>query len=90
MNTSAPKTRIRTPLLFAGLFFLINPYFAMFDVLPDLIGYALICYAISDLAKLEFRMESAMKSGLWLAALSLARAAAFVRCDTKRRKQLLA
>lgn len=78
MNDSATKNRIRSPLLFIGLFFLINPYFAMLDILPDFIGYALICYAVSDLAKLEYRMESAMKYSAYLGLLSFARAVAFV------------
>ena len=72
------KDKIRSPLLFLGLFFLFNPYFAALDILPDFIGYLLIFYCFSDMAKCEYRVESARRDMLWLAALSFARLAAFV------------
>ena len=78
MNDSARKNRIRSPLLFIGLFFLINPYFAALDILPDLIGYLILIYCISDLKKAEYRVEAASRTALYLALLSLCRAGAFV------------
>ena len=72
------KNKIRSPLLFLGLFFLINPYLAALDVLPDFIGYILIFFCFSDTAKCEYRAEAARRDMLWLAALSFARLAAFV------------
>lgn len=78
MKDLANKNRIRSPFLFVGLFFLINPYMATLDFLPDFFGYLLIWYALSDLAKLEYRTESACRNAVYLALLSFARAVAFV------------
>ena len=78
MKDRANKNRIRSPLLFVGLFFLINPYLATLDLMPDFFGYLLIWYALSDLAKLEYRTESACRNAVYLALLSFGRAVAFV------------
>ncbi len=62
-----------SPLVPVGMFFLINPTFALFDPLPDFIGYLLIIGGIYELTALDGRIEMASKKLRYLAILSALR-----------------
>ena len=78
-----PLSRFRFPLIAAGFFFLLNPYFSVLDVLPDFFGWLMVWYALSELSELELRLESASQKMLYLAAVSFARFAAFFLVSSK-------
>ncbi len=61
--------------ILAGLVFLFNPHIHIIDILPDLIGYALILHGMSKLSDLERNLLSAKKrfqNLAWLSAGKLA------------------
>jgi len=56
--------------LLAGAIFLFDPFINIFDILPDVIGYALIVYGLSRLSDLELKAAEArrrMTSALYVA-----------------------
>lgn len=59
-------------LFLFGLFFLINPYFWVFDILPDFIGLLIMAKAIKPLTDISPSMEAASKGFKKAAALSIA------------------
>ena len=50
---------MRFSLIFAGLIFIFSPDIALFDFLPDVIGWFLITLGITPLADIELRAEDA-------------------------------
>ncbi len=56
-------------LVFLGLAFFFNPYFAVVDALPDFIGCLLICAGLSRVAPVHAGMQDARKAFLRLAAV---------------------
>ena len=65
-------------LFLFGLFFLINPYFWVFDVLPDFIGFILMCFGVDKLSDLEGRFAAAKKGFIELAVISAVKTAGLV------------
>ncbi len=59
-------------LFLFGLFFLINPYFWVIDILPDFIGLLIMAKAISRLNDISPSIEAASKGFKKAAALSIA------------------
>lgn len=57
-------------LITIGMFFLINPLYNVVDILPDLFGYILFYFGITELAFLDGRMESARKKLQYLMIIS--------------------
>ncbi|MBQ8357174.1 MAG: hypothetical protein IJX39_05130 [Clostridia bacterium] len=62
---------IRFGLVFFGLFFFFNPYFAVIDVLPDFIGCLLICAGLSRAALIHPDMKTARTAFLKVAAVDV-------------------
>ncbi|MBR4873150.1 MAG: hypothetical protein IKV00_04865 [Clostridia bacterium] len=48
-------------LVCAALVFLFNPMISVIDVLPDCIGYLLLCMGITQLADMDYHFEEALK-----------------------------
>lgn len=65
-----PKTMHFT-LIFIGLCFFFNPYFAAVDILPDCIGALLVAVGLLPLARLYAPMREARTAFLYLAAIDL-------------------
>lgn len=63
----------KSPLVAFGFFFLINPYISMLDVLPDFIGYILIYFGVSELARIDDRLSLASQKLIFLSVISLGR-----------------
>lgn len=61
------------PRFTVGLIFLFNPVISLFDVLPDFVGYLLLFSALSEIAFLDERLETARRMTLYGAAISAAR-----------------
>ncbi len=59
-------------LFLFGLFFLINPYIWVFDILPDFIGLLIMARAIRPLTEISPSMEAASSGFKKAAALSIA------------------
>ena len=59
-------------LFLFGLFFLINPYFWVIDILPDFIGLLIMAKAIKSLTEISPSMEAASVGFKRVAALSIA------------------
>ncbi len=47
--------------IIAGMIFLFNPFISLFDILPDVIGYALIVYGLSKIADVELKVMGAKR-----------------------------
>ncbi len=47
--------------IIAGVIFLFNPFISLFDILPDIIGYALIIYGLSKIADVELKVKEAKR-----------------------------
>lgn len=62
-----------SPLITVGMFFLLNPTFALFDPLPDFIGYLMIIGGVYELTALDERIELASKKLWYLSLLSALR-----------------
>ena len=60
-------------LVFFGLVFLINPNFNMFDILPDFIGFALVCAGLAKYALIDENLSGAKKCSMYCAFLSAAK-----------------
>lgn len=58
-------------LLTIGMIVLANPVWQLTDLLPDLIGWALIWAGLRELASLNDSMTTARKYALWLGAIEL-------------------
>ena len=69
---------LQSPLIAVGLLFLINPTVSLFDILPDFIGYILIWFGLSELARMDDRLTLASQKLLYLAGLSFLRLIAAV------------
>jgi hypothetical protein len=57
--------------IIAGMIFLFNPFISIVDILPDVIGYALIVFGMSKFADVELKIREArrrMTSALYVAA----------------------
>ena len=57
--------------IIAGMIFLFNPFISIYDILPDIIGYAFIVYGLSKFADIELKVMEAkrrMTSALYVAA----------------------
>lgn len=59
-------------LVIAAFFFLFNPYLSVVDVIPDFIGYALLCIGISQLADMNYHFEEALRYFKKMLLVSLA------------------
>ncbi len=59
-------------LFLFGLFFLINPYFWVFDILPDFIGLLIMAKAIRPISEISPSIEAASNGFKKAAALSIA------------------
>ncbi len=57
----------------AGACFLFDPFFSVFDFLPDACGYFLIYIGLYRLADLDDRMASARRAAKWMALAGVAR-----------------
>ena len=57
--------------ILAGLFLFFNPYFAVFDVLPDVIGALIVWLALAKFARIDRRMAQARDAFLKLLAFCL-------------------
>ena len=53
------KKNMGLGLMFAGAFFLFEPYFSVFDFFPDVIGYCLIFAALAQFADINYHIEEA-------------------------------
>ncbi len=62
-----------SPLIAVGMFFLINPTLALFDILPDFIGYLLMYAGVYELIALDERICLASKKLIYLAVISALR-----------------
>ncbi len=61
--------------IIAGMVFLFNPFISLFDILPDIIGYAFIVYGLSKIADVELKVMEAkrrMTNALYVGAGRLA------------------
>ncbi len=67
------KNGIGLSLIIAGLFFLIDPYIVVIDILPDFIGYLLIFIGLRHLSFLNMSMAEARKSTVILLIISFCR-----------------
>lgn len=47
--------------IIAGIIFIFNPFISLFDILPDIIGYALIIYGLSRIADVELKVMEAKR-----------------------------
>ncbi len=47
--------------IIAGMVILFNPFISLFDILPDIIGYALIVYGLSKIADVELKVMEAKR-----------------------------
>ncbi len=54
------KKNIGIPLLFLAFVFLFEPNYTLVDILPDFIGYFLLCLGLSNLADINPRIEEAV------------------------------
>lgn len=61
------------PRFIIGLLFLLNPIISLFDVLPDFVGFLLLFSALTEIAFLDERLETARRMTLYGAAVSGAR-----------------
>lgn len=59
--------------LIVGCFFLLNPYFSIFDILPDFIGYACILKGLSKVSKINADFAAALRSFRTLMIVTFAR-----------------
>ena len=59
--------------MLAGAFFLFEPYIGIIDLLPDALGYLLICLGLYRLADLDERLSEALKGARSLALVGIAR-----------------
>jgi len=62
----------------AGMIFLFDPFINIFDILPDVIGYALIVYGLSKMADLELKVAEARRRMTHALAVAAGRAAVIV------------
>ncbi len=62
-------------LILAGMIFLVNPVWGVYDVLPDVIGWALICGGMKKLRDMAPFLEDSMGLLRWLLTLTGAQAA---------------
>lgn len=58
-----------------GMLFLVNPVISYYDILPDFVGFLLMFSALSEVAFLDERLETARRMTLYGAAISGARIA---------------
>ena len=65
-------------LVLIGCFFLFDPYISVVDILPDFIGYALICIGLSRLRDMNDRLGTAYKWMMRLMLLGMARTVSLV------------
>lgn len=63
--------RAATVLLTVGMIFFANPMWTLTDVLPDLIGWALVWFGLRELASLNDNMTTARRWTLYLALIGL-------------------
>ncbi len=75
MNEPYTETRKRIGFgaILAGLFLFFNPYFAVFDVLPDWIGSLILFLALAKFAHIDRRMAQARDAFLKLLVFYLCR-----------------
>ena len=64
-------------LVFFGLVFLINPNFNMFDILPDFIGFALVCAGLAKYALIDENLSSAKKCSMYCAFFAVDKCRAY-------------
>ena len=62
-------------LILAGMIFLVNPVFGVYDILPDVIGWALICGGMKKLRDMAPSLEDSMGLLRWQLILTGAQAA---------------
>lgn len=55
------KKNLGLGLICVAVFFLFNPWLAVFDVLPDVIGYLLLCAGLTQVADINYHMEDALR-----------------------------
>ncbi|MGI6716969.1 MAG: hypothetical protein ACOX3X_07255 [Eubacteriales bacterium] len=79
MNNAKGKRMLNFPLVVIGFVFLANPYIDMLDILPDFIGYLLVAFGLSAMAKLDDRLYLASQKLVYLAILSALRLICFAR-----------
>ena len=65
-------------LIAAGCCFLFDPFISVVDLIPDFIGYALICAGLSRLRDINDRIEESRRLMMRLMILSLARVLSLV------------
>ena len=74
-NLIFERIKMKSGLVFVffGLIFLINPNFNLFDILPDFIGFALVCAGLAKYALIDENLSSAKKCSAYCAVLSVAK-----------------
>ena len=61
--------------ILAGVIFLFDPFINIFEIMPDVIGYALIVYGLSKLADLEIKVADARRRMINALAVAAGRVA---------------
>ena len=69
---------VRFGLVFIGMLFFCNPYFAVIDILPDFIGCLLICVGLGRVSLIQSSMREARTAFLKLALVDLLKAVALL------------
>ncbi len=64
------RSSLGLTLIAAGFVFLVNPCIHIIDVLPDFIGFILMCFGVDKLSDLEGRFAAAKKGFIELAVIS--------------------
>ncbi len=72
------KKNIGFSLMIAAFFFLFEPSCGLIDIIPDIIGYSILCMAIINLSDINDRISSAFKSFRLGILFSLLRAITYI------------
>ena len=78
MKTDKKRSTFGLILIAIGFIFLVNPCIHIIDVLPDFIGFILMCFGVDKLSDLEGRFAAAKKGFIELAVISAVKTAGLV------------
>lgn len=78
MKTDKKREPFGLILIAIGFVFLVNPCIHIIDILPDFIGFILMCFGIDKLSDLEGRFAAAKKGFIELAVISAVKTAGLV------------
>ncbi len=68
--TDKKTSSLGLTLIAAGFVFLVNPCIHIIDILPDFLGFILMCFGVDKLSDLEGRFAAAKKGFIELAVIS--------------------